>query len=926
MPSSPKPRPQALAPLVLLAALAAGPGVASAPPVVPGFERFFAGPKADAARGGALLMGELGCVNCHRAEGPAAARLATKRGPVLDGVGSRVRRSFLRKFLTNPAAARPGTTMPQLLAGLSNQETEQRAEALVHFLASTGPFEQERPEQKLAAGGRELYHRAGCVACHGTRDARGNEAKTLPTSVPLGDLKAKYAIKGLAAFLADPLHVRPSGRMPALLTRDESRAVANYLLQGAPYDAPPPNMTYTYFEGDWERLPDFDGLRPRRSGQSSGFDLDLARRPQHFAMRFEGHLRVDRDGEYHFHLTSDDGSKLWVGGKLVVANDGVHAANTASGTVRLTKGVHKFAAGVFNAGGPFELNVEIEGPGLGRRPVGPLVSLTPEDNPAREPKLPASEDNAPFDRGLAEKGRVLFGSLGCASCHALTVDGKRSEARPARSLAKLPPEGGCLNPSPARGLPHYPLAPRQRSALAAAVRALAAAPSERPGNGEVIARTLTAFNCYACHDRDQVGGVEEPWNALFTSTQPEMGDEGRVPPTLTGVGAKLTTGWLTRILSGGAKDRPYMHARMPSFGANTVGHLTSAFEAADRAGPVARPSFDKALSRVKADGRHMVGGQAFGCIKCHTFAGHRAEGVQGIDMTILGQRLRRDWFHRYVKEPQRYRPGTRMPEAWPKGQSLLTSVLDGDADKQIEAVWLYLSDGNKARLPVGLTWTSIPLVPGKEAIVHRGFIEGAGVRAIGVGYPEKAHLAFDAQDLRLAMVWQGAFLDAARHWTDRGSGFEGPLGDNVLHLPAGVGFAVLKREEEAWPERSAREMGYKFQGYHTTDDQRPTFLYSVGGARVEDFPTAVANKEAPSIRRELTLTADGPMENLWFRAAVGDRIEPAGEGWYRVNGEWKLRIESAAAPRLRQSGGKKELLVPVRFKDRLARIVQEIVW
>jgi hypothetical protein len=76
----------------------------------------------------------------------------------------------------------------------------------------------------------------------------------------------------------------------------------------------------------------------------------------------------------------------------------------------------------------------------------------------------------------------------------------------------------------------------------------------------------------------------------------------------------------------------------------------------------------------------------------------------------------------------------------------------------------------------------------------------------------------------------------------------------------------------------------------------------------------------------LTLTADRPVPDLWFRAAVGDRIEATGGSWYRINGEWRVRIESTVAPVIRQSGGKQELMVPVRFGDGRARIVQEIVW
>jgi hypothetical protein len=238
-------------------------------------------------------------------------------------------------------------------------------------------------------------------------------------------------------------------------------------------------------------------------------------------------------------------------------------------------------------------------------------------------------------------------------------------------------------------------------------------------------------------------------------------------------------------------------------------------------------------------------------------------------------------------------------------------------------MWQYLSDGNKARLPMGLGKKSIPLVPTASAIIYRNFIEGAGSRGIGVGYPEKVNLAFDANELRLAMVWQGGFIDAARHWTDRGSGFEGPLGDNILGLPVGVPFATLAKPDDAWPGAAAKAQGYRFLGYRLSPDDRPTFLYAAGEINVEDLPEAVAGKE-PSLRRRITLTAEKPVAGLYHRAAVGTKIEAVEGGWYRVDGYWKIKVGDGA--NVRQSGGKTELLVPVRFDGGKAQLVQEYVW
>jgi cytochrome c553 len=894
--------------------------------IVPGFERFFGTSKAGTRAGGELLLGELNCLSCHHANAHQESLVLRKQAPILDGLGGRVTVSYLRRFLSAPQKTKPGSTMPDLFAGVAEQEKRGKVEELVHFLAATGSEQRQRPDRKQLKLGRDLYGRVGCVVCHGTRDQQGKQDKLFSTSVPLADLGAKYTLSGLTSFLENPHKVRPSGRMPGLLNAKEARAVATFLMQGVSYAAPPANMKYAYYEGGWDQLPDFSRLKPRASGTVAGFDLTVALREGEMALTFEGYLKITRAGAYQFHLTSDDGSRLLIDGKQVVNNDGVHASTTQTGKVTLETGMHKLFVAVFNAGGPVELTLDIEGAGLGRQPLSSLVYLTPTGNPQTITQAETPDDTITVNPALAAKGRIQFTSMGCASCHQLH-EGTQviTSSLKAPALFALKGNGGCLAPTPAPGLPHYSLTEAQQSALSAALSAMNTR-QQKLGPKENIVRTMTAFNCYACHQRDKRGGVEDSLNKYFTTNQPEMGEEGRLPPTLDGVGGKLTPAWFRKILAEGAQERPYMYTRMPRFGEQNTGYLVDAFAALDKIAPIARPEFKEAPKKVKAIARHMVGGFAFGCVKCHTFAGRKAEGIQAIDMTSMTQRLKHDWFHHYLLDPQKIRPLTRMPSAWPMGLSTLPDLLEGDVAKQIEAIWLYLSDSNKAALPVGFGKHFIPLVPDKEAIIYRNFIEGAGTRAIAVGYPEKASLAFDANVMRLAMIWQGAFIDASRHWTDRGDGFQAPLGDNVLNLPPGPTFALLAKETDPWPSGNAKELGYQFHGYRLTPDQRPTFLYSYNGIRVEDFPNAVPGK-SPSIRRQLELTATQPIANLWFRAAAGARIEPAEKGWYVINSEWRVRIESSVEPRIRTSGGQKELLVPVHFgKDQRATIVQEYVW
>jgi hypothetical protein len=483
-------------------------------------------------------------------------------------------------------------------------------------------------------------------------------------------------------------------------------------------------------------------------------------------------------------------------------------------------------------------------------------------------------------------------------------------------------DAGCVGAAPKKGTPWFGLSAAQRSALTASLGR-----DGKPTPQEQVAFTMKQFNCYACHERGKVGGVEEAVNPSFTSTIKEWGDEARIPPSLTGVGAKLKPAYLKKALEQGAHDRPYMNTRMPGFGPGAT-HLVELFGSIDETPSVPKVVFSDPLAKVKSAGRAMVGRQAgsFGCVNCHNFGGVKTEGVQGIDMAIMTERLKREWFHNYLINPNKYRIGTRMPSSFPDGMSPLKNVLGGKADNQIEAIWTYLADGKSATIPVGMGKNSIPLVPTTEAIIYRNFIQGAGPRAIGVGFPERAHLAFDANDCRLAMIWQGGFIDARRHWTDRGVGFESPMGDNIIHLPQGVSFFILKDADEAWPAKaSAKELTYKFNGYRLTDDQRPTFLYTFHDIKIEDTPNAVETKASPMIRRTITLTTENPIDKLYYRAAVADKIEADKDGWFRV-GDWRMRIESEAAPVIRTSAGKKELLVPIRFKGNSAKLVQEYVW
>ena len=946
--------------LVGVAFLWLSAGGSHAAPLVAGYERFGRQATDDDGRveSGLLLLGELGCVHCHTAAGSSLTHLAPKQAPVLDAVGRRLDAAWLTAYLTDPHAVHPGTTMPDLLAGLPADRRRRTAIALTHFLASTGPFvigPFPGSEKAKADAGAEVYERSGCAACHGSRR---DGASPLTDQRPLGDLAKKWSPAELDAFLKDPTAVRPAGRMPALpLSDDERRHVVAALVGPLPdaigrYDA------VVAFEGQvWrklvDRLPDTTMLGPpATSGPVTGLDVfALAGAREEIVVKLSGYFHAPRAGRYGFHLASDDGSRLTIGDATVVDHDGIHGHSEAQGTVELAAGVHPIRVAFFEAHGQESLAIDVIPPGGPRTPVTAYVTPKADDKPAV-----TAEDVAVFPTGftvdpaLVAEGRAMFSSVGCANCHRLgDAEGGVSPvaaAAPTKPLADLTAlDAGCLAARPPASAVTYELDASQRASLTAAILWLRSpAAVDAPAHEQAITRSLTVSNCYACHDRDGKGGVlpavarqdddgepvlvDAARDALFAATQAELGDEGRRPPTLTAVGGKLRPEFLREVLRDGGRDRmATMPTRMPKW-AVTIAEPLAESLAADPAVDCAVPPLTRHDEPdIMDQGRHLVGSKALGCIKCHSFAGDKGQSLGLIDMTRMPARLRHEWFLAYVANPQAFRPGTRMPAAWPDGKTFYPDILDGTAAGQIEAVWRYVGS-SKPRPPVGAGQNLIELVPVDRPIIYRNFIENAGPRAIGVGYPEGVHLAWDAEALRLALVWRGAFIDAGRHWSGRGQGWQPPLGDGVLTPDLAAVIETLPDATAAWPKEPPRSRGARFLGYTLDAQGRPAFRWSLGGITIEEkFAPALVGK-ARFLRRTLRLSGRPGEGTTIFRGAVA-RLEDAGAGWWRVDGLWRLRVNGAGAgePVRHEADGRTELRFPIVWaSDGTAEIVEEMTW
>ena len=260
-------------------------------------------------------------------------------------------------------------------------------------------------------------------------------------------------------------------------------------------------------------------------------------------------------------------------------------------------------------------------------------------------------------------------------------------------MRTLHPVEGCLSEKRVDKTPDYQLTADERTALRAFLpHANDAIRHNAPM--DYAARMVGELRCANCHGMD---GRASAWAQIVSV----MGRQDPLPheqdptaqgvPALTWVGSKLQPAWMDRFVTGREPSpRPWLHARMPSFGSRGSAVIqglvrTHGYPAQDDP----EPEVDTALA---ASGGKLVNmGEGFGCVQCHGVGDKPPVQVferQGVNFKVAQKRLRRDYYMRWMLDPLRIDPDSRMPKfADAKGKTAFSDVLDGDAKRQFDAIW-----------------------------------------------------------------------------------------------------------------------------------------------------------------------------------------------------------------------------------------------
>jgi mono/diheme cytochrome c family protein len=604
---------------------------------------------------------KFGCTPCHGGQGPAVNSVEAAHGDFYDAHGHLENVEFIER---------------PLLRGPQMQTLCIKCHMSVESLDGADQI----------AHGEKLFVQLGCHGCHlaeGYEDlSKDNGISTIGPS--LRRIGAKVDRAWLVRWISNPHEFRPRTRMPNFqFSEDQAVQIAAYVLaqSKAPGD-------------EWLADHPAPALPPASDLAARGKDL------------------VDSIGCRACHALSPDEVASQLGANKDIAPNLSHIAEKT---------------------GPQWIYNWIKNP-RGYSAVARMPSLRLSDDEAKaitaylvtlgEKKPgPADLETRLADPANVAAGEKLVRKYGCPGCH--DIPGMESESRIGAELsafgAKTKEElffgdrtdvpetwddwtyNKLLKPRTyatkwiEQLMPQFDLADEDIKALRVflASRTDAKIPAKyaykRPGDDRIVAgrRLVARYNCTGCHVIEGHGG---DIRRLYADA-PSM-----APPILNGEGDKVQSNWLFNFVKQPVPIRPWLKLRMPTFGLadEEANGVVAYFDNLDR---VQVPYVHLELAALKpenvAAGKQLMSDDVLSCFSCHQKGAQKPQGPPegwAPDLALAYQRLNPDWIVKWIHDPQKLMPGTKMPSFYadPNGHNGPPDILDGDDDAQIRAIRDYV--------------------------------------------------------------------------------------------------------------------------------------------------------------------------------------------------------------------------------------------
>jgi mono/diheme cytochrome c family protein len=593
-------------------------------------------PRAEKLNVGNLLVEKYGCFGCHKIKGWEGLR---KVGPDLAKIASKTSEEWMVRWVQEPRSFRH-TRMPQIwgvrTADQQTPEVTARDEAEINAVVSylvehSARREYPAPPPGDLQAGRKTFETVGCLACHRVGDDR-------------------RGIEGLdaAAFREHGPNLEGSG------SKLEAGWLYAWIRDPKAYwhDTKMPNLRLTEKEAAditaYLMSLKSEGFaeRPRPANDAKARDavvLDYLKN-QYSVAQAEARLAA-----------MDDHARTAFLGEKTIARYGCFGCHNVPG---------------FEKASPIGTELTEEGSKLVER----------LDFGFEEGKIPHSLPGW-VHRKLMEPRTFDQGKL------------KRHE-----ELLRMP---------------KFHFTPEEADALVTAVMSMTkeqiplAAQRQLSAEEKLVERgrrLVRNYNCQGCHQVGEKGGAIKAIieDQLDSSGGDTLQAAALAPPMLynaraqIGEGARVQTPWLHGFLQDPSNEiRPWLDVRMPTFQftEEQTNAITQYFATLDKVPYPYEPKPQPAEAALLADGKELF--EKWQCVKCHVVAGklpNQEPANMAPDLAKVPSRLRADWIDRWLTEPTKIQPGTRMPTNFPEepSENAFPEILGGDQRKQIEAVRAYL--------------------------------------------------------------------------------------------------------------------------------------------------------------------------------------------------------------------------------------------
>jgi len=551
--------------------------------------------------------------------------------------------------------------------------------------------------------GRDAVGRFGCARCHLSQFPAVSDPAPGPS---IGDLAARVNATWLMAKLDEP-----GARMPSLFSKDRNGFVERWI------------VTQSLLKGAKARAPDpaGDHRMGRRHFVSVGcaachFLPDEAIEDQPVQDRIALGGLNDRMGHAQLAAFLQNPKSRYPDGRMPCIPTGATIARDIAAFLLLWSK-----------------------PAIAEAAPGEPVS--PAELEAAAKRLGVS--------GLEAAGAALLKEKRCGACH----DGPTLDV-PIRKIGV-----DCAGP-------RYSLTEPEKKELAAYVAV--AARETHVSEFDARQRDLVRAGCLRCHTRhsERASPLEEVGSMLggaWLQMVPFL-----KTPRLSHASLKYDADFLRRSIQDGVSEvrhSKYTY-RMPAYGADAKSHVLALIEG-DGDPVVPEPKAESKSDPTLAPfGASLAGFEGYSCVSCHIWKGQSmAEpdpGAIAPELTTVTRRINREWFDRWLNEPSRVQPGTPMPQIFKLGKpATLGHLLDGDAQKQKDALWNYFALGPDAPAPRPLPLLPVvapsdgPLVAQIPLVLPDKKI----VESVAVLFASNDLLVFDVGTLSVRAVYVGARIN-----------------------------------------------------------------------------------------------------------------------------------------------------------------------